>query len=203
MGKERTRFDQDFEGAARRARAKTRHERRMQRDAAVGAEPRPFRHVALEAAVRLRAPLFATEERSSVEAGMRALFPDAEFDPAAGPHRVAAKARDLARLAEVLRHSRIRDAARSRLTESVESPTLLRFSLNKQAACAARANFVGQSEVLGAIEVEAVADDALALAEELTWIEGESDERLFGTKLHTLPPKPWRDKSRHAPPRGR
>ena len=203
MGKERTRFDEDFEGAARRARAKTRHERRMQRGAEAGVEPRPFTHVALEATVRLRAPLFATEERARVEAAMRALFPDAEFDPAAGPATVAAKARDLSRLAEVLRHARIRDAARSRLTESVESPSLLRFFLNKQAACAARANFVGQGEVLGAIEVEAVCGDALALAEELTWIEGESDERLFGTKLHTLPPERWRGAAGPGRPRGR
>lgn len=203
MGKERTRFDADFEGAARRERAKTRHERRMQRGAEAGAEPRPFVHVALEADVRLRAPLHATEERSKVEAGMRALFPDAKFDAAPGPSEVAATARDLSRLAEVLRHARIRDAARSRLTVSVATPTLLRFWLNKQAACAARANFVGPGETLGAILVEAEAGDALALAEELTWIEGESDERLFGTKLHTLPPKPWRDKGPPAPLRRR
>jgi len=65
----------------------------------------------------------------------------------------------------------------------------LRLRLNKQAACAARVNFVGAGEVLGALEVEVRAKEPAFLAEELTWIEGESDERLFGTKLHTLPPR--------------
>ena len=160
----------------------------MQREAAAREQPKPFVHVALEADVRLSAPLYMTEDRSRVEAAILALFPDATFEAGEPAERVEGRARDLTRVAEVLRHSRIRDTARSQLTLAIASPTTLRFLLNKQAACAARVNFVGPGELLGAIEVEIEAPDAAALAEELTWIEGESDERLFGTKLHTLPP---------------
>jgi predicted RNA binding protein with dsRBD fold (UPF0201 family) len=180
-------FDADFAGGVpRRRRAATRHERRLLRQAQADAAPRPFAHVALEADVRLAAPLYPTEERAKVEAALSAIFPDAEFEPGEGA--VRAKARDLTRIAEILRHSRIRDTARSKLQEARVSDTRLLFHLNKQAACAARVNFVGPGEILGAIEVDIACPDAGALAEEVTWIEGESDERLFGTKLHTLPP---------------
>lgn len=189
MSAKRGQFDADFTPEERKARARTRHERRMQHDAAAGEAPRPFAHVGLEARVRLRAPLYGTEERAKVEAGIRAIFPDATFEPTDTQGQVHGNARDLTRMAEIMRHARIRDTARSQLLEAAVSPTTLRFLLNKQAACAARVNFVGRGEILGAIEVEMEAPDASALAEELTWIEGESDERLFGTKLHTLPPK--------------
>ena len=191
MGGDDANFDRDFEALRRRRAAKTRHERKMDHAADAGpprAPRAPFAHVGLEGRVLLRAPLFPTEERAKVEAGFRALFPDAAFEAAPAQDEVRATARDLTRIAEIMRHARIRDTARSQLMEAVESPTRLFFRLNKQAACAARVNFVGPGELLGTLEVAIEADDAAALAEELTWIEGESDERLFGTKLHTLPP---------------
>jgi predicted RNA binding protein with dsRBD fold (UPF0201 family) len=160
----------------------------MQRKEEAAAAPARFMHVALEADVRIFAPVHATEERSKVEAAVKALFPDAEFARSEGQGGVRASARDLTRIAEVMRHARIRDTARSQLAAAATSPTTLRFHLNKQAACAARVNFVGPDEILGTLEVSIEAPDAAALVEEMTWIEGESDERLFGTKLHTLPP---------------
>ena len=197
MGGDRPPFDADLPGTGGRARAQarahtrahTRHERRMRHLEEAGEPPAAFAHVALEAQVRLRAPLFATEQRGKVEGALRALFPDAVFEGRPAGDEVVATARDLTRLAEILRHQRIRDTARSQLVEAAVSPTTMRFRLNKQAACAARVNFVTEGEVLGAIEVELESPSAQALAEELTWIEGESDERLFGTKLHALPPK--------------
>ncbi len=181
-------FDADFIGdVVGRAKVKTRHEKRMLREQAA-AEARPFAHVALSAEVRLAAPVFATEERARVEGGIKALFPDALCEPSGAAELVRARARDLTRFAEILRQTRIRDAARPRLLDAVGDDGVVRFSLNKQAACAARVNFVGRTEVLGELEVELRAADPRALCEELTWIEGESDERLFGTKLHTLPP---------------
>lgn len=195
MAKARDLYDADFLGErARRSKARTRHERRMQRfEEAKGAiVPRAFEHRALEAQVALASPLLPTEDRAKVEAAFAALFPDAQFELPGAPAEVRARAHNLTKLAEVLRHSRIRDAARAVLTESVGADGVLRFRLNKHAACAARANFVEGRAVLGAIEVEARAQEPLWLVEELTWIEGESDERLFGTKLHTLPPRRWR-----------
>ncbi|HEX9709105.1 MAG TPA: hypothetical protein VGB42_03940, partial [Candidatus Thermoplasmatota archaeon] len=59
-----------------------------------------------------------------------------------------------------------------------------RVELNKQAAAAGHVNFaLPGGEVLGTLAVELRADRPEALVEELTWIEGESDERLFGMKI--------------------
>lgn len=185
-------FDPDFEGQKPPAKVRTRHEKRMLRQAAAEgelAEARPFEHVPLSADVRLRAPVFDTEARAKVESAVRALFPDARFSAAAPAGWVEATARDLRPLAETLRHTRIRDTAREVLRHAVGADGVLRLRLNKQAAFAARVNFVEAGELLGSLEVELRAPEPAFLAEELTWIEGESDERLFGTKLHTLPPR--------------
>lgn len=182
-------YDADFIGETpRRSKVRSRHQKKMLHLGPSG-EQAPFRHVALAADVALAAPVMETEDRRKLEDGIRAIFPDAAFEEGAGAAAVRARARDLARLAEVLRHTRIRDAARPVLKEAVGADGVMRFKLNKQAACAAHVNFVEGGEVLGEIDVEIRAPQPEFLAEELTWIEGESDERLFGTKLHTLPPR--------------
>jgi len=185
-------FDRDFEGQPPPAKVRTRHEKRMRRAAAgagAGEDERPFEHVALEGQVGIRTRIFDTEVRQRVEAAVRALFPDAAFSGDAPSGWVEAKARDLRRFGEILRYTRIRDAARDVLRRAVDGDGVMRLQLNKQAASAARVNFVEPGEVLGALEVEIRVREPAFLAEELTWIEGESDERLFGTKLHTLPPR--------------
>ncbi len=183
-------YDRDFLGErAHAARARTRHERRMRRLEVPG-DGRRFEHVALEGQVRLRAFVYPTESRANVEAGVRALFPDAQFEPSGGgAGELRATARSLVKMAEVLRHTRIRDSARAALCDAVDDDGALRFQLNKQAACAGRVNFLEGPEVLGALDVEVLASEPRWLVEEVTWIEGESDERLLGTKLHTLPPR--------------
>lgn len=182
-------FDDDFVGQTpQRSKVRSRHEKKMQLKERRPPE-RPFQHVALEADVAIRAPLFGTEERGAVERAVEALFPDAEFDRGAQGPLIEASAHDLSRFAEILRHSRIRDTAREVLRHAIGPDGVMRLRLNKQAACAARVNFVGSHEVLGQLEVEVRAHEPEFLAEELTWIEGESDQRLLGTKLHTIPPR--------------
>ncbi len=187
MATEPPAFDADFIGETpTRSKVKTRHQKRMLH--AKAAPPaKPFVHVALEAAVVINAPVFPTEDRARVRAAVAALFPDAHFDSEGPEGAVAARARDLRRMAEILRHSRIRDTARQVLKDAVGRDGVIRLRLNKQAATAARVNFQTGSHVLGALEVEITAADPDTLAEELTWIEGESDERLLGTKLHLHP----------------
>ena len=180
-------FDEDFLGETpQRTKVRTRHQKKMLR---ARAEPRapPFAHVELAADVRLEAAVLPTEEARKVEAAVRSLFPDAAFEAAAEGGPLRARARELTRFAEVLRHSRIRDTAREVLRDSIAPDGAVRFRLNKQAACAARVNFVKAGTVLGELEVEVRTPHADALVEELTWIEGESDERLFGTRLHLIP----------------
>jgi predicted RNA binding protein with dsRBD fold (UPF0201 family) len=182
-------FDEDFLGQApKRTKVRTRHQKKMLLSERRPAE-KPFRHVALRADVRIYAPLFETEDPSAVRHAVLALFPDAQFEGQAAGGGLEATAHDLARFAEVVRHSRIRDTAREVLKHAVDAQGVLRFRLNKQAAAAARVNFVGPREVLGELAVEVRCDEPDFLAEELTWIEGESDQRLLGTKLHTVPPR--------------
>jgi predicted RNA binding protein with dsRBD fold (UPF0201 family) len=185
-------FDADFVGEAPpRGKVRTRYEKRMARSrpkvAAVEEEDWRFEHVPLEGEVRVRAPVFPTEERARVLAAILELFPDGVVDEEGASGEVRVRAASLARFAEVLRSTRIRDTAREVLKHALEQNGAIAVRLNKQAAAAGRVNFVPGGEVLGAIEVEIDAAEPMFLAEELTWIEGESDERLFGTKLHTLP----------------
>lgn len=180
-------FDLDFLGETpQRTKVRTRHQKKMLNVSALPEAPR-FTHVELAADVRLEAAVLPTEDPRKVEGAMAALFPDAVFDAPGEAGRLCAHARDLTRLAEVMRHSRIRDSAREVLRDSVGPDGVLFFRLNKQAACAARANFVKTGTVLGELEVEVRTPHPEFLVEELTWIEGESDERLFGTKLHLIP----------------
>jgi predicted RNA binding protein with dsRBD fold (UPF0201 family) len=177
-------FDDDFlTGGRRRPKRRTRHEKKMERFGAEGASPR-FEHVPLEANVTVRAPVFATEDRERVELAARALFPDVRFDPDRADGAVEGQARTLERLAEVIRSSRIRDSAREVLRDALGADGALRVELNKQAAAAGHVNFaLKRGEALGTLVVEIRAERPRALIEELTWIEGESDERLLGTKV--------------------
>lgn len=164
---------------------RTRHQKRMLAvEQGVLSPPKRFVHVRLEAQVRLSAPVFDTEDRSKVEAAVRALFPDFRPAPGAPPTRVEGSARDLRPFAETLRHQRTRDTARDVLKDAVGLDRRIHLLLNKQAAAARRINFVSPGSVLGEIEVTIEAPEPEFLAEELTWIEGESDERLLGTKRH-------------------
>jgi predicted RNA binding protein with dsRBD fold (UPF0201 family) len=187
VGSEPRPFDADFIGETpSRTKVKTRHQKRMLR--AKGAAPaKPFMHVPLVAEVAVSVRVFPTEDPARVKAAVAAIFPDARFQGEGSAGAISARARDMRRMAEILRHSRIRDTARQVLKDALGADGVIRLHLNKQAATAARVNFVTGAEVLGALEVEISAPDPDALAEELTWIEGESDERLFGTKLHLHP----------------
>ncbi len=191
-------FDLDFLGETpQRTKVRTRHQKKMLKAKAEPLAPR-FTHVELAADVRLEAAVLPTEDPQKVEAAMAALFPDAAFDTPGEGGRLRAHARDLTRLAEVMRHSRIRDTARELLRDSVGPDRVMRFRLNKQAACAARVNFVKAGTVLGELDVEVRTPHPEFLVEELTWIEGESDERLFGTKLHLIPQNKTGRRSPHA-----
>jgi predicted RNA binding protein with dsRBD fold (UPF0201 family) len=189
MERPRDLFDEDFLGETpQRTKVRTRHQKKMVR---LSVEPRAarFAHVELAGDVRLEAPVLGTEDPLRVEAAMRALFPDVVCQARGEGGPLRARAGGLTRLAEVMRHARIRDTAREFLRGSIGPDRVVRFRLNKQAACAARVNFVKAGTVLGELEVEIATPHPEFLVEELTWIEGESDERLFGTRLHTLPPK--------------
>ena len=187
MGRPSNLFDEDFLGETpQRTKIRTRHQKEMLKARALPQAPRFF-HVALAGEVRIEASVLPTEDRRKVEAGVVALFPDAAFKALGEAAGVRARANDLSRLAEVIRHARIRDTAREVLRGSIGPDGALRFRLNKQAACAARVNFVKAGAVLGELEVEVRTRNPDFLIEELTWIEGESDERLLGTKLHLIP----------------
>ena len=184
MGGPKGEFDADFvTPGSPRAKRKTRHAKKMERFGGDVGGPR-FEHVALRAAVTLRARVFPTEERARVEAAVRALFPDVEFGGGGSDGELVGRAERLERIAEVIRSSRIRDTAREVLRDAVRPEGVIRVELNKQAAAAGHVNFaLPGGEVLGTLAVELRADRPEALVEELTWIEGESDERLFGMKI--------------------
>lgn len=181
-------FDEDFLGETpQRTKARTRRQKKMLEAREKPEGPR-FTHVELVGEVLLEAPVLPTEDPRKVEAAIAALFPDAAFEAPPEGDRVRGRARDLTRLAESLRHSRIRDTAREVLRDSIGPTGALLLHLNKQAACAARVNFMKGGTLLGEIAVEIRTSHPDFLVEELTWIEGESDKRLLGTKLHLVPP---------------
>lgn len=184
MGRPERPFDPDYVSGGRpRAKRRTRHEKKMERFGPDLERPR-FEHVPLEGSVTVWARVFPTEDRARVEGAVRALFPDASFEGADGSGVIEGRAKGLARLAEVIRSSRIRDTAREVLRGATGKDGAIRVELNKQAAAAGHVNFsLAGGEVLGSILVEIRADRPQDLVEELTWIEGESDERLFGTKV--------------------
>ncbi len=175
-------FDSDFIGGAPpRGKRRTRHAKKMERFGPQTEGPR-FEHVPLRAEVFVSAPVFPTEDRARVEAALRSLFPDVRFE-AGGPGSVVGRAEGLGRMAEVIRSTRIRDAAREALKGAIGADGAIRVSLNKQAAAAGHVNFaLPGREVLGSVSVEIRTPRPSALVEELTWIDGESDERLLGTK---------------------
>ena len=183
MSGQQRHFDRDFLGSEpRRSKVHTRHQKKMEH-IKNGAQRPPFRHVPLFAQIEVRAALYPTEERVKVERAVLALLPDAKFESPAKDGRVTGRAGDLTRLAQIVRHARIRDTAREVLRHSIGQDGVIRFYLNKQAATAARVNFaLPGGEPLGSLDVEIRAREPESLIEELTWIEGESDERLFGTR---------------------
>jgi predicted RNA binding protein with dsRBD fold (UPF0201 family) len=201
VGERRTTFDPDYlGGAGPRAKRRTRHEKKMERFGPRTEGPR-FARVPLKAEVTVRAPVHATEDRARVEAAVRALFPDARFERAPQGGGVAARAVSLGRFAEVLRSTRIRDAAREVLKGALGPDGAIRVRLNKQAAAAGHVNFaLAGGEVLGPIEVELRAPDPDALIEVLTWIDGESDERLYGTRVRAAA-RAARERGQNGPPR--
>lgn len=184
MGGPKRQFDTDYVSGGRpRAKRRTRHEKKMERFGPEVERPR-FEHVPLEAEVTVWARVFPTEDRARVEGAVRSLFPDVAFEGADGTGVLEGRARALERLAEVIRSSRIRDTAREVLRGATGRDGTIRVELNKQAAAAGHVNFqIAGGEVLGSLRVEIRADRPADLVEELTWIEGESDHRLFGTKV--------------------
>lgn len=97
-----------------------------------------------------------------MEGAIRNLFPDVTFSEG---ESVVGTARDLERLAELLRQQRIRAAAREVLQGAVRGARLA-FGLNKQAAYAGRVSFASYSP-LGEISVVIETDDAAGVVDRL------------------------------------
>jgi predicted RNA binding protein with dsRBD fold (UPF0201 family) len=177
-------FDADFlAGGKPRAKVKTRHAKKMERfGPAAGGER--FERVPLRASVTVRARVFDTEEGTRVEAAVRALLPDVRFEVAPAGGGLVGHAEGLERMAQAIRSSRIRDTAREVLKGATGADGVIRVQLNKQAAAAGHVNFaLAGRDPLGALQVEIRAPRPADLVEVLTWIDGESDERLLGTKV--------------------
>jgi len=106
--------------------------------------------------ILLKAPMYPSEDSEKIRIAIRNIFPDAELREEGG--FITGRAQSLERFAEILRDSRIRDAARSQILRKKRGGKSV-FWLNKQVAFVGKVNFVEKNIVLGAIEVSFSDDD--------------------------------------------
>ncbi len=111
----------------------------------------PTRLAGLE--VRVRTPLYPTEDATAVRRAVAAVLPRVELGHGEGClEGMAAGPVALARLRRRLREMQVRDAARAQLARGVEGRAVT-FRLNKQAATVGIASFATDGAPLGDIEV--------------------------------------------------
>jgi predicted RNA binding protein with dsRBD fold (UPF0201 family) len=114
--------------------------------------------------IHIDVPVKPTENIAKVKAAVLNIFPDAMFEESEGA--LAAEAASLEKLKEAFRKQRIRDTAR-RILRGSSGETGIRFSLNKQAAFAGKANFAPPSP-MGPIEVTITDDNLGSVVDFLT-----------------------------------
>jgi predicted RNA binding protein with dsRBD fold (UPF0201 family) len=111
--------------------------------------------------------VFATEKEDSVRKAVKRLFPDATIEVCKGPETrggsgIHAKAADLETFTTRIRDQKIRNTARTVLSDSVVGNDVS-FYINKQAAFAGKVNFTDGDSLLGDIRVTIRCDDPEAL----------------------------------------
>lgn len=103
--------------------------------------------------VRVRTPLYPTEDATMVRRAVAAVLPRVELGHGEGCLEGAAEGPvALARLRRRLREMQVRDAARAQLSRGVEGRAVT-FRLNKQAATVGIASFATDGAPLGDIDV--------------------------------------------------
>jgi predicted RNA binding protein with dsRBD fold (UPF0201 family) len=103
--------------------------------------------------VRVRTPLYPTEDATAVRRAVAAVLPRVGLEHGEGCLEGAAEGPvALARLRRRLREMQVRDAARAKMARGIEGGAVT-FRLNKQAATVGIASFATDGAPLGDIEV--------------------------------------------------
>ncbi|HDJ26690.1 MAG: hypothetical protein DRN14_06465 [Thermoplasmata archaeon] len=124
--------------------------------------------------IRIRAPLWPTEDPRAVEEAIRNIFPDAVIR--VGEGYVEGVSESLENLRELLRRERIRDAVREALRRCVRGDRIV-FEFNKQAATVGRFSLGVGNVPLGDVEVEISGADPEEIIEYLTGKEKAKEKR--------------------------
>lgn len=114
--------------------------------------------------IRIKVPVFPTEEAEKVILAVTKIFPDAVL-VYEDENTLTGKAGSLERFAELIRNAKIRDSVRSELLRNLKGKTT-HFCLNKQAAYAGSVSF-SVGEPLGEIYVEIEDEDIKKIIDEI------------------------------------
>lgn len=114
-------------------------------------------------AVRIKVPVFPTEDAEKVKRAVLNLFPEAEITE--GEDSISAETCSLEAFKLLLEKQRIRDAARGQLLRGRENDSTV-ICLNKQTAFVGKINFF-QGAVLGGIEVSITSPDLSRIIDEI------------------------------------
>lgn len=113
--------------------------------------------------VRLRTPIYPTEDRDAVVHAILSLFPEADVQ---GNSELIATSKSTETFSELLKRYKIRDAARKVMRRGIKGDTTS-FRLNKQVAAVGKISFSEESHPLGDIEVLIKAGDIEAVIDSI------------------------------------
>jgi len=139
--------------------------------------------------VRIFCRIYPTENPKKIRDAVLKIFPDAKVR--ISENYLVAETSSIENFASLLRKQRIRDSARSVLTEGMDENSIS-FRLNKQVMTVGRINFAVEDMPLGDVEVRVEAEGEEDIREILdqiapsTRVEGEEKEKRESHSEHRL-----------------